>query len=312
MAMAVRIPVFYYFQSDSGDDNRHPNVFEVFLSNENELNFQTLLSQFPLRQTGNFHWRFRKTIPGRSGYVWQDMKTDTSTGLKTSIPRYGGNIFAKILRLDSLSCSKVPLTLRRLDRRKLGITKKQGDLQTPESNGPRSNYSSLDTNTTTHTNSRHPRVVASKNKNQNQNQKSLGASLNSKDELLDLLSGGEPGTSSKATESVSMSMATSSPMLRSSQVVDELPAHMKGASAEVRASARIQMRQQKDIEAQRAKVLEKSAREAEEANQQNSRAIVAKTLGPSLQKWSCPDGTTKNIRALLGTLHTVLWEGANW
>mmetsp|Transcript_5741 Transcript_5741/g.6930 ORF Transcript_5741/g.6930 Transcript_5741/m.6930 type:complete len:337 (+) Transcript_5741:157-1167(+) len=277
--MSVRVPVFYFFQTDVGDDHKHPNVFEIAVSNEKEVTLGTLLAQFPLNGTGNFHWRFRKSRPGKSGYVWQDMVVPRDE--HETVPRYGSNIFAKVLRLDSLRYSNL-----KPKHKRVGITRREAALSMPKSNGKASNFSSL------------------KSANKGRRGKAPEPSsrrngkANSDGDAVDLFN--VPAKSSSATPPPSR------------PIKDDLPAQYKGASAEVRANARIEMRKQKEEEAQRAKVLEKAQREASEVAMQASRAQVAKRLGTSLQKWSCPDGTEKNIRALLGTLHTVLWDGANW
>lgn len=40
--------------------------------------------------------------------------------------------------------------------------------------------------------------------------------------------------------------------------------------------------------------------------------VVRKKLEPRIKQWSEEHGKKKQLRALLGTMHTILWEGANW
>lgn len=85
-----------------------------------------------------------------------------------------------------------------------------------------------------------------------------------------------------------------------------------GKSSEQRAADRIKQRKKEELQAIREKVEQKRKLEKNEEIEQENRAVLAKSLGPKLTQWSCPDGTPKNIRALLCTLHTVLWDGADW
>ena len=39
---------------------------------------------------------------------------------------------------------------------------------------------------------------------------------------------------------------------------------------------------------------------------------VRKRLEPKIKQWSEEHGKKKQLRALLGTLHTILWPGAKW
>ena len=45
---------------------------------------------------------------------------------------------------------------------------------------------------------------------------------------------------------------------------------------------------------------------------QDAKSQTYTELRPALEQWSGSDANRKPIRALLGTLHTVLWEDAKW
>lgn len=63
--------------------------------------------------------------------------------------------------------------------------------------------------------------------------------------------------------------------------------------------------QQKAIQEVKQREEAKKRAEAEED-------VVRKKLEPRIKQWSEEHGKKKQLRALLGTLHTILWEGANW
>lgn len=212
------ILVFYYFQSEPGEDIRHPNVFH--LSSTTSITFEQILHNFPVKHHGEFQWRFRTTIHGKKDYVWKDI-----TNHADKVPLYGGNVFAKLLRLNTLKYSNALFIPKRI-----GISKQQAT-------------------------------------------------------------------------------ATTQPL---QTIYVPTPPPSDGRSSEQRAADRIKQRKEEELRAQKRAVLEKQQVEQNEEKEQKERATYAKNLGPKLAQWSRPDGTPKNLRALLCTLHTVLWDGAKW
>ena len=91
--------------------------------------------------------------------------------------------------------------------------------------------------------------------------------------------------------------------------IDPKLAHL---DPEKRAQERIKARKLKEKQKQAEKVKEKRENEMREKKLQDGKKDAEKELGARLTKWSGTDGNPKNIRALLGTLHTVLWDGARW
>mmetsp|Transcript_1234 Transcript_1234/g.3475 ORF Transcript_1234/g.3475 Transcript_1234/m.3475 type:complete len:483 (+) Transcript_1234:64-1512(+) len=53
-------------------------------------------------------------------------------------------------------------------------------------------------------------------------------------------------------------------------------------------------------------------REAKAQREKAEEDEVRKKLEPKIKAWSEEHGKKKQLRALLGTLHTILWPGANW
>ena len=55
---------------------------------------------------------------------------------------------------------------------------------------------------------------------------------------------------------------------------------------------------------------EKRARDEVEAAEKSGKVELRSSLKPRIDAWA--SGRKDNIRALLATLHTVLWEGSGW
>jgi hypothetical protein len=68
-----------------------------------------------------------------------------------------------------------------------------------------------------------------------------------------------------------------------------------------------------DMKKSQAKAQEelRQRKDKEEADK-NAEDEVRKRLEPKIKAWSEEHGKKKQLRALLGTLHTILWPGAKW
>jgi len=88
------------------------------------------------------------------------------------------------------------------------------------------------------------------------------------------------------------------------------PNNARGKSANVQAAVNqrvsdMRESQQKAVQEVRERELQKKQSEAEEDE-------VRRKLEPKIKAWSEEHGKKKQLRALLSSLHTVLWEGAKW
>ena len=64
---------------------------------------------------------------------------------------------------------------------------------------------------------------------------------------------------------------------------------------------------------QEARIAEVAEREAAAATEQSERDAFRGQFDAALTAWASePTGAKRNVRALLSTLHSVLWEGAKW
>ena len=65
-------------------------------------------------------------------------------------------------------------------------------------------------------------------------------------------------------------------------------------------------------ESQAKAIQELKEREAKKKFDDETEDDVRKRLEPKIKAWSEEHGQKKQLRALLGTLHVILWPGANW
>ena len=92
--------VYYVLQGEPGEDMSHPNVFSLPQNVPGEkskkIKLQSILDSFPLRGTGEFHFRFKlATNTGKNGFSWVDVNDPNAV-----VPFYKGMLLAKLLRLD--------------------------------------------------------------------------------------------------------------------------------------------------------------------------------------------------------------------
>jgi hypothetical protein len=88
------------------------------------------------------------------------------------------------------------------------------------------------------------------------------------------------------------------------------PANAAGKSASVQKAVNNRVNDMKQSQAKA--VNEIRQREAQKKSQEAEEDLVRKKLEPKLKAWSEEHGKKKQLRALLATLHTILWQGADW
>lgn len=91
-----------------------------------------------------------------------------------------------------------------------------------------------------------------------------------------------------------------------------MPLPNDGLSTEDRARRRVEIREEAERQAQASRV--KALQDAHEENlsRQNERFKAWEELQSKLENWSGPEANPKPIRALLSTLHNILWQDAKW
>jgi len=83
-----------------------------------------------------------------------------------------------------------------------------------------------------------------------------------------------------------------------------------GKSASVQAGVNKRVNEMK--EAQQKALKEVREREAKKKREEEEEDVVRKQLEPKIKAWAEEHGKKKQIRALLATLHTILWPGTKW
>lgn len=83
-----------------------------------------------------------------------------------------------------------------------------------------------------------------------------------------------------------------------------------GKSASVQAG--VNKRVNEMAEAQQKALQEMREREAKKTRDEEEEDVVRKRLEPKIKKWGEEHGKKKQIRALLASLHTILWPGNKW
>lgn len=277
-AQTAKRLVFYFVQNEPGEDLLHPNLFELPSSASAAPTMADIQNAFPLAGTGSdFHWRFRTSGGANGGYFWVDGQDAASP-----VPIYGGHVFAKLLRLDNLPHAG----MRAKDRQtRPGVSKANARLKTPAY--ARKNQAESNSN---------PRRSNTPPASWSQQSKPAVAA--------------RPGSAgSLPHRSVSQPIPV---IISNTSAGGPRKAEWKGKSADEIANARIRERKAKELEQQNAAVQKLREREAQAVTDQADRSVVAKTLTPKLLEWSGPEGNRKGVRALLSTMHGVMWEGSGW
>ena len=133
-----------------------------------------------------------------------------------------------------------------------------------------------------------------------------------KDEILQAVSSSRKGKSTNDMLSFGGPKGSQPKASQPRQTTSGVDPRLAHLSAEERAQDRIKQRKMEEKRLQAKKVKEKRENERREQALQEGKKDAEKEIGAKLTKWSGTEGNPKNIRALLGTLHTVLWEGARW
>ncbi len=272
MAVAKTQLVFYTLQGLPGEDMSRPNVFQVHSSQK--LTFGVIKKTFSIGGRScadDYHWRFRcasgdkesGSSGSKSGYVWMDVKSESQI-----VPVYGGNVFAKLLPLNTLRTHGTPIKLKQA-----GVSRSQATV-----------------NNTNITKSRKARAEKKKS-----------------DDVWGFDSTGDGDNQQKSDLAAVMKRAELNP----SPTRDDDPA-TRGMSTEQRAAYKIKKRKEAEAEKEKkAQELYRNQLEQKAADDEEMLRLASE-LKPKIVAWSGPEGNLKNIRALLGTLQTVLWEGAKW
>jgi hypothetical protein len=312
---AASTQVFYIVQGEPGEDMAHPNVFTLPSStpglSKKKLKLKSIIEHFPLRGTGKFHFRFKLAASKPSnGFNWVDISDPEGF-----VPFYKGMLLAKTLRLDRPFYS--------------GKQRSKHDWthDASESVGRRSSPRVHTASTTAPSRaggeaqkpkeSVRKRTKAKTSKGKKNVAKEVEKPRRPSGNMIQFENFQGASSSNAAgrgsTSDMMMGFDTlSTPTVESNVKVTTREVSTEGMSQEV--AAAIQKRkaaEQKrinDAQIQHLQNLE------QEQQGQVDRDNVKKELHAKLLAWSgdINQGTLKNIRALLTTMHNVLWDDCNW
>ena len=105
--------------------------------------------------------------------------------------------------------------------------------------------------------------------------------------------------------------AVSNPVPKKKEVGIKLdPANAVGKSSNVQAAVNKRVNDMKESQAKA--LQEVRAREEKKKQDEEAEDKVRQQLEPKIKAWSEEHGKKKQLRALLASLHTILWPGAKW
>eukprot|EP00603_Paraphysomonas_imperforata_P001000 CAMPEP_0114428178 /NCGR_PEP_ID=MMETSP0103-20121206/8784_1 /TAXON_ID=37642 ORGANISM="Paraphysomonas imperforata, Strain PA2" /NCGR_SAMPLE_ID=MMETSP0103 /ASSEMBLY_ACC=CAM_ASM_000201 /LENGTH=301 /DNA_ID=CAMNT_0001597371 /DNA_START=215 /DNA_END=1120 /DNA_ORIENTATION=- len=238
------------------------------------------------------HCRFRADHPTH-GYVWKDMSASAPSA---PLPTHNGVVLAKVLSLDSdTACLRRKSLLRRkqhvhstddaafLTPAPLQGNKKDEVVSTQPKpvqhtqNNPRSSPPANQTDPTP------PQPPA----------KEYNFFSNSTDDDDQRRPSPSPGAQTgSASSTQSAAPVTPAPVLNRADLASK---------------------RQHDIDDKVAAALaEKKERDEKQAQEEQERDDAKDRLDNSLTAWAFDNGKKRNVRTLLATMHTVVWEGCKW
>lgn len=91
---AKPIWLFYSIQGEKGEHQSRPNACQISALSADRVTLAEVMSSFTLRGTGSFHFRFQRDVDGQPMFV--DVVDPGE-----AVPRVGGNIVARVLRLGA-------------------------------------------------------------------------------------------------------------------------------------------------------------------------------------------------------------------
>lgn len=298
--------ILYFIQGELGESIDSPNAFVVQGAN-GTITMAQFQQSFPVKNNGNLHYRFQaddKTF----GYVWKDVKSPSEV-----LPTYMGTIMAKILKLDSATCIKrksrlrkapgadysavPPATARRVvpevkqnaPPKNVDITPIQPPASRPTPTvSPAPNKPVTSPTVVPPPKAPTPPVVSPPvEHNFFQDDGPIGMSS-------------QPVSKSSSQANLSSSVGI--------DIDDDAPSAASPLSRED-----LVRKREEAIQSQVDEALQEKLRR-DEAERQAATELEAARLkhDKQLLAWATNNNEKRNVRTLLSTMHTVLWDGANW
>lgn len=295
--MAAQQLLFYYIQNDKGESGAHPNTCRLKPADPARVVLQDVLDAFPLAGTASFHFRFQ--VKQDNQLLFMDVVHPSDP-----VPLMGANAIAKVLRLDTVKCSAhnaAGLQLRSYrpgaapsagasTRRDpgAGVSAAQAAAVAAAMAMPTMSGSHHDVPKETDGDG-DARVVDN----------GQGEDIYRKMKAVDAR-GMRPVKSMAADVGVALPPPTT------------VDADLEGKSDYVK--AKVMAARESASAAAAVAVAELAARDAAASDVASAKEAARAVHEARLRDWAMETGgkSVKPIRALLATVHTVLWEGARW
>jgi hypothetical protein len=271
--------ILYYVQNYPGESMSTPNCLKLL--SDTSVKFGDVLDAFPNQSLpGPTHWRFKVTMPKETTFVWKDC-----TSRDEIVPESeDGTIFAKVLVLDENTHQSFRSRLRykksELDARSMPSLGKEEIFDAGGSDSVRSSVRERDNGG----------GVTNIFDNNNFSQ-SKGSSS------------GSGGTDLGAGAVQSKPEAPEAPEAPAAPVYVEkkLDRHELAQARQDKVAERIQ--EAKEFKNELDEQARRDMAEVEQAKATHDARLTA---------WAFKGKERNNVRSLLSTMHTVLWEGNRW
>lgn len=255
------------------DRNKEVNFYLISSSSGDIVTLRDIKRTFPVK--GNFHFRFRMAIPDSPpGNVWMEI-----TDLDQPVPTFKGNFIVKALPLPPFTQAQAMARQRKVYKT---YAVRPDALHVEE-----------------------PRIPANKTQAPSQ---SIPSSVSQHPDIIDLRT--PPKQPPAMFSMFPQAPLNMTPMMKPPQGKSEefIADPRKGMTTE-------QLKAQKAayIEENVAKKLEENRSTTERVkNMVDDKLKIGRELEERYKAWEERHSQKNNLRTLLSTLHTVLWQGADW
>lgn len=316
-AQPVNALLLYYVQNDKGESPAHPNACRLRRTNPDRVTLRDVLDVFPLRGQGVFHFRFQTTFPDKQVVFLDVVNPDDS------VPLVGNNVIARVLRLDSARCaitSTDGLALRPRSTQSKTVSPRVPAAAAPAAPAAQAQPATTGAIRRPTPAAAAPAPVAAAAVSATSDVPRPAAAQRASSPGT----GGAGGTpkatatavppargSAPAAVVTPVVPAVPSAPLPSVVVPDVVDADLEGKSDYVKAM--VMERRNKLKATQEERIAEAAAREADLHREQAEKEEAKGVYGAKLKEWSEEiGGAKKNIRVLISTMHTILWEDSKW
>jgi len=308
--------VTYFLQGEPGESPDQPNAFRLKVSAP--ILFSQFLKVFPPLQSdprAKFHFRFR-AVDKACGYVWVDV-----TKLDEEVPLFKGNIYAKILRTDSLHACQRFTRLKRKKALDQGLEGAQAALKARHLQRNQEDAVSQEAA------KRHQQQQQQQEQEQKEQQKQPKAQQQQQKQAASIV---EPAASTNETEGILFDFDSSVEAVDAfaptkgepknsvnakdsigsppapEQPVAPAPVELNRAELVAKRAAQVEENVQRALEEkhERDDMLQKESDGMETARAQHDLTLTEWAFDASKKK--------RNVRTLLTTMQKVLWTGSKW